>query len=715
MTELSQNPNWPLIANLQPQLRKHVSLHPQVFRGESWYVLRDQSNGRHLRFTAPAYEFIGRLNGKFNVEQAWIKAQAAAGEDGLSQDEVIVILTQLFSLDVLRSGLPTEAKDFFERFRHERRIRRENAIMNPLAIRIPLLDPDNFLNLFVPWVRPLFSKTGLAIWAGVVGFAALLALANFPALSASVDKDILSAGNIVSMLLVFIVIKTIHEFAHAFAVKTWGGNVHEMGITILILAPIPYVDASAAWGFRDKHKRMLVGAIGIIVELFLASLALFVWIIVEPGFIQDVAFNALLIASVSTLLFNGNPLLRFDGYYVLQDLIEVPNLSTRASRYYLYLIQHYLFDIDSVHSPASADGETAWFAVYGLSAFFYRLFILAVIVLFLAEQYLFMGVALGVWAVTMQIILPLIRGGRFLASSPKLAENRPKAILVSAISFGAISLVLLLMPVPNNTNAQGVVWVPDQAQLYAGSDGFISDVLVPPGSQVKAGTPVVQMYSLGLKTSILKLEAKKRELEIRSSEEYINDPIKFDILKEELIQVEAELTLLKERESGLLVRSKVNGTFILPEEWKFKGSYLEKGKLIGYVVNPEHLIVRTVVDQSDIGQVRTKVKQVEVRLAEKLGKTLKVEIERSTPAGITTLPSRALGAAGGGQIAIRMSDESGLTAKEKVFQIDLKLPENIAIAGVGERAYVQFDHGYSTLASQWFQSARQLLLSRLKF
>jgi len=678
-------------------------------------VLRDQSNGRHLRFTAPAYEFIGRLNGKFNVEQAWIKAQAAAGEDGLSQDEVILILTQLFSIDVLRSGLPTEAKDFFERFRHERRIRRESAIMNPLAIRIPLLDPDNFLNLFVPWVRPLFSKTGLVIWAGVVGFAALLALANFPALSASVDKDILSAGNIVSMLLVFIVIKTIHEFAHAFAVKTWGGNVHEMGITILILAPIPYVDASAAWGFRDKHKRMLVGAIGIIVELFLAALALFVWIIVEPGFIQDTAFNALLIASVSTLLFNGNPLLRFDGYYVLQDLIEVPNLSTRASRYYLYLIQHYLFDIDSVHSPASADGETAWFAVYGLSAFFYRLFILAVIVLFLAEQYLFMGVALGVWAVTMQIILPLIRGGRFLASSPKLAENRPKAILVSAISFGAISLVLLLMPVPNNTNAQGVVWVPDQAQLYAGSNGFISDVLVPPGSEIKVGTPVVQMYSLGLKTSILKLEARKRELEIRSSEEYINDPIKFDILKEELIQVEAELTLLKERESGLLVRSKVNGTFILPEEWKFKGSYLEKGKLIGYVVNPEHLIVRTVVDQSDIGQVRTKVKQVEVRLAEKLGKTLKVEIERSTPAGITTLPSRALGAAGGGQIAIRMSDESGLTAKEKVFQIDLKLPENIAIAGVGERAYVQFDHGYSTLASQWFQSGRQLLLSRLKF
>ncbi|MCP4042407.1 MAG: peptidase M50, partial [Gammaproteobacteria bacterium] len=219
----------------------------------------------------------------------------------------------------------------------------------------------------------------VVLWFLVVGFGSLLALANFPDLNAAVDKGILSPGNLVSILLVFIAIKTLHEFAHAFAVKMWGGDVHEMGITLLVLAPVPYLDASATWGFRDKHKRMLVGAIGILVELFLAALALFVWLLVEPGPVQDGALNALLVASVSTLLFNANPLLRFDGYYVLQDLIEIPNLYSRSSRYYLYLIQRYLFGLDHVHSPATAAGETAWFAIYGLGAFFYRLVILVVI------------------------------------------------------------------------------------------------------------------------------------------------------------------------------------------------------------------------------------------------------------------------------------------------------------------------------------------------
>lgn len=715
MTVLSQSPNWPLISKLRPQLRQHVSIYPQVYRGERWYVLRDQSNGRHLRFSAPAYEFIGRLDGDRSVEENWDKALAMLGEDVLSQDEVIMILTQLFAIDVLRSGLPADAKEFFKRFQHERHLRRQRAIMNPLAIRIPLVDPNRILNRFMPWVRPLFSRTGIVLWFLVVGFASLLALINFPDLSASVDKDILSPGNLVSMLLMFMIIKTVHEFAHAFAVKMWGGDVHDMGITLLVLAPVPYVDASAAWGFRDKHKRVLVGAIGILVELFLAALALFMWLLVEPGLVQDAALNALLIASVSTLLFNANPLLRFDGYYVLQDLIEIPNLYSRSSRYYLYLIQRYLFGLDHVHSPATAAGESAWFAIYGLGAFFYRLFILVVIVLFLAEEYLFMGVALGTWSVIMQVIMPLIRGLRFLSANPMLVGRRFRATTVSVLLIGAISAGLLFMPVSLTTRAEGVVWVSDQARVYAGAEGFVTEVLVASGTYIETGTPVVQMRALSLEMHISKLEARRRELEIRSAAEYLEQRVQSEITKDELVTVEAELALLKEQESSLLVRSKVPGTFVLPEEHKVKGRYLRQGELIGYVFSPERLIVRVVVPQSDIGLVRRQVEQVEVRFAERLGETVAVRIVRETPAGSTALPSRALGAAGGGKIAVRMTDDGGLTAAEKVFQVDLGLPEDLEITGVGERTYVRFDHGAEPLASQWLRSGRQLVLSRLSF
>ncbi len=715
MLESTTSPHWPLLAELRPQLRQHVRIYPQTYRGERWYVLRDESNGRHLRFNASAYEFIGRLDGDHRVKEVWDQLVAALADEAPSQDEVVMILTQLFAIDAFRGGLSTDAKQFFNRFQQERRVRRQRTLMNPLAIRIPLLDPDRLLNRMMPWIRPLFSWTGGALWLLLVALASLLALINFPALSAAVDKDILSPANLVLMLLVFVVIKVVHEFAHAFAVKMWGGEVHEMGVTLLVLAPVPYVDASAAWGFRDKYKRILVGAIGILVELFLAAVALLVWLAVEPGLVKDVALNALLIGSVSTLLFNANPLLRFDGYYVLQDLIEIPNLASRSNRYYLYLIQRYLFGLDNAQSPVMARGESIWFAVYGLAAFCYRLLIMAVIVLFLAEQYLVVGIALGCWAVFMQLIMPLSRGIRFLFANPALVGKRFRAASVSMLLLAAVGGGLVFQPVTLTTDAVGVVWVSDQAQVYAGTDGFVSEVLVPSGTEIEAGTAVIQMHAPSLQANIAKLEARRRELQIRGAAERIQQRVQSDITQEELQAVEAELALLREQSTTLRVRSEVAGTFVLPQGSSLKGHYLHQGQLIGYVISPERLIVRTVIPQADIGLVRQQVAKVEVRLAERLGQSVDVDIVRETPAASRSLPSRALGAAGGGDIAVNGTDEGGVTAAEKVFQIDLGLPADVRISGVGERAYVRFDHGAEPLASQWVRSVRQLLLSRLSF
>ncbi|MBV1873970.1 MAG: HlyD family efflux transporter periplasmic adaptor subunit [Gammaproteobacteria bacterium] len=715
MSTSSENPNWPLIAELKPQLRRHVCIYPQVYRGERWYVLRDQSNGRHLRFSAPAYEFIGRLNGSLSVSQALHQSLAMLGEGGLSEDEVILILTQLFSIDVLLSGLPGDAEALFKRFQHERRLRRQSAIMSPLAIRIRLLDPDRLLNRFLPWVRPLFTKAAVVVWVLVFISATLAALVNLPALIAFSDKDIFSVGNLLSMLLVFVVIKAVHEFSHAFAVKIWGGDVHEMGVTILVLAPVPYVDASAAWGFRDKHKRMLVGAVGILMELLLASLALFVWLLVEPGLIKDAAFNALLIGSVSTVLFNANPLLRFDGYYILQDLIEIPNLYTRASRYYLYLIKRYLFGLEEAVSPVTAEGEAFWFSLYGLGAFIYRLVIVVVIVLFLAQEYLVVGIALGCWSFTLQIIMPLVRGARYLYMDPALAGHRVRANTTSVLLIVSVSLVLLFMPIGLSTQVEGVVWVPDQAQVYAGAEGFVTEVLVESGSHVETGTLVVKMHSLPLQAQISTLKGKHRELEIRIAAEKLKAHVQAEILKEEMLTVNAELASLNEQAAALFVYSQAAGTLVFPDAWKLKGRYLKQGQMIAYVLDADRLILRTVVPQSQIGLLRKRVVNVTARFAENLGNSINVDIARMTPAGSITLPSRVLGTAGGGKIPVTQSDESGLSASEKVFQVDLNLPDDFDVGGVGGRAYVSFDHGSEPLVSQWLRSGRQLILSRLSF
>ncbi len=714
MSSAAPSPSWPLLAKACPRLQPHVRIYSQQYRGAAWYFLRDEASGRHLRFSAAAYALVARLDGETSVEDIYAKLPAVPGRNALSQDEVVLLLTQLFAMDLLGGELPGEAREFFGRYQHERRLRRQRSIMNPLAIRVPLLDPDAILNRLMPWVRPLFSRGAALLWLLAVSLAAVLGLANWEALSEAADTSrVLKPSNLVLMFLIFVLIKLVHEFAHAFSVKLWGGEVHEMGITLLVFAPVPYVDASAAWGIRDKHKRALVGAVGVLVELFIAALALFVWLAVEPGLLRDCAFNALLIASISTLLFNANPLLRFDGYYVLQDLIEIPNLYTRSGRYWLYLLQRYVLGIESAVSPVVARGEAPWFAVYGLAALVYRLFILAVIVLFLAEHYLVVGMALAVWALASQLLLPLYKGARFLAATPLLAGRRLRAVAAAVLLVGGVGALLSLVPVSLSSRVEGVVWVADQGLLHSGANGFVEELLVPSGTPVAANTPLVRLRALALEAQIEKLEARQRELEIRGAAERIAQRVQSPSTEAERAALAAELALLRQQQDALVLRSASAGLFVLPDQHRFLGRFVRQGELIGYVINPEQLLVRAVVPQSKIGLIRQQVREVEVRFAERLGEPVSARLARQTPAGSRVLPSRALGSAGGGAVAVSALSGDGLTAVEEIFHLDLMLPANTRVSGIGERAYVRFDHGAEPLLGQWLRQLRQLLLRRL--
>ena len=704
-------PNWPMIAALTPALRQHIRLYPQVYRGERWYVLHDESTGQHLRFNASAYRFIGRLDGYHSVAHILDRLNSDASEERLGEEDATRILGQLLAIDALRSGLPGDAREFFLRFQRDRDLRRQRSLLNPLAIRIPLFDPDALLERLLPWVQPLFSR-GMAIaWLLVVGIAVPIALSHGDEIARALNPDILAPANLLLMLGLFIAIKSVHEFAHAFAVKQWGGEVHEMGITLLVLAPVPYVDASAAWIFPDKRKRILVGLAGMLAELFIAALALFVWLIAEPGPLRDACLNLMLIGSISTLLFNANPLLRYDGYYVLQDLIEIPNLYTRASRYWVYLAQRYLFGLSDTLSPVTARGEAGWFAVYGPLALCYRLIILAAIVMLLASKYLVLGVALGSWAVASQVLWPIARGLRFVFRDPRLQGHRGRAIGVSLCTLLTIGIALALIPAPLTTQAEGVVWVRDQAQVYAASDGFVVDIVAPSGATVKSGDILLRLRSPELEKRIAVLQARHEELDAQGASERIRDRVRSQLTKESLALVDKELRQLTRSRDGLTLRSRSDGTFVLPPGQPLQGRWLRQGELIGYVLAPRSYIVRAVLAQADIGLLRED-SRVEVRLAERPGKSIEARIVARTPAADRTLPSAALGAAAGGRIAVR-KDASGTTAADALFRVDLGLPEETRLAGVGERAHIRFQHGAEPLPRQWLRAGRRLLLHPL--
>jgi putative peptide zinc metalloprotease protein len=250
-------------------------------------------------------------------------------------------------------------------------------------------------------------------------------------------------------------------------------------------------------------------------------------------------------------------------------------------------------------------------------------------------------------------------------------------------------------------------------QVYARAEGFVDKVFVAAGASVRAGTPLFRMRAPELAARIAGLEARVRELQTRGATERIVQRVASKVTDQELAMAQSELTASREEAASLHVASPADGPFVLADAHELQGRHFHKGQLIGYVVKPNNLIVRAVVPQNDIGLLRAGVTRVEVRLAEHLSRVHRVAIVHETPAATTVLPSRALGTAGGGRIAVRRDDPNGVTADERVFSIDLGLPAGADPTGIGERVYVRFEHGASPLALQGWRGMRQLFLSRL--
>jgi putative peptide zinc metalloprotease protein len=453
-----------------------------------------------------------------------------------------------------------------------------------------------------------------------------------------------------------------------------------------------------------------VSAAGMIVELGLAALCMFLWLQVEPGIVRDLALNVMLIGGISTILFNGNPLLRFDGYYIFADAIDVPNLGSRSNKYIAYLSKRYLCGVRGDQSPATAPGEARWFFFYGIAAFIYRQFIMVAIITLIALKAFALAVVLGGWAVFQQLIMPTGKAIAYLFFNPAVRRTRVRAIFVIASLIVAVVGGLFLAPAPHWTRAEGVLWLPEKAHVRTGTGGFVLRLLVAADSLVKTGDPVMALEDPLLDAHLEVLEAQRKELKVEYDATQYEDRVEAQKLKDELKSVQASLERARERIGDLIVRSASDGIFIVPQAQDLPGRFVRHGEPVAYVVNFEEITARVVVPQADVGLVRRNTESVEVRLADDLGTALPATILREVPAAGDRLPSAALGSIGGGKFQVDPQDEQGTRTIDPVFQFDLTLPPGTEIGNAGGRVYVRFDHGTEPLAQQWYRSLRQLFL-----
>jgi putative peptide zinc metalloprotease protein len=702
--------HWYRVAQLKPALREHAAVFRHRYRNNDWWIIRDPVTNRQHRLSPAAHFLVVRMDGDQTVQAIWDHAIEALGEDAPTQSDLIELLGRLHNVDLLRTDVNPDAAELLRRYETRRKGRHRQSFVNPLFLRFSLLDPDRLLRRLLPLGHRLLTPTAFAAWGAIVLTALVLAYTHWEGLVHDAGSNILAPANLVVLWLVYPLMKLLHELGHGLAVKRWGGEVHDTGIMLMVMLPVPYIDASASAAFPDKRKRMIVGAIGIMIEALLAALALFVWLVIEPGLVRQVAFDIMLIGGVSTVFFNGNPLLRFDGYYVLADWIEIPNLAGRSKRYLSYLVQTSLLGVTDRVSPAESRGEAAWFVCYGVASFVYRVLVLFVIAFYLGTTLLIAGVLLAMWVLFTQLAVPFAKSVSSLVRLSQTPRQRLRIYGITAVAFGAVWTLLFSLPLPSTTAAEGVLWLTDRSVVRAGTDCFVVETLQNSGSYVHAGAALANCTDPELlaKADVLKARIETLQREYRGFA--LREQVKRKILVDEIAALAAERDLTKGRIDALTIRSEVAGTFIIPDNTRLEGRFFGQGDTLGFVMSESAMTIRTAVTQGRVGLIRDGTDVVDVRFASVPNRAYRTSISRHLPASTTSLPSAALGTMGGGNLAIDGTDASGTRLDEAVFLMDLAVPAGATPERIGERVHVIFRHGSEVLADQWGRSLRLLLL-----
>lgn len=710
--------SWHRVAEARLGLLPTVVVHKQHARGQDWYVLRDTYNQRFWRITPQAYAFVSRLSARRTVEQVWQSCLRDMPAEAPGQDEVMQVLAQLHQANLLFHDTPADSQTIFTRHREQQRRELQGKLLGFLSVRIPLWDPDAWLS------RQRGLAHALVSWPVGLLLALLMLAGGATAIAQGSrlwgqTEGLFAVDNLAWLYVCMALMKALHEYGHALVVKRFGGEVHGCGLMLLLLVPLPYVDATGSWAFRGRGERALVGAAGILVELLLAAIGALVWAATGPGLVNSLAFNVMVIGSVSSLLFNGNPLLRFDAYYVLSDLLDIANLYQRAGQQWKYFADRWLLGTVQAESPARDQREWWWLTLYGALSFGYRALVFASILLLLADHWL--GVALAFAAVMLfvGVLRPAWQWWQHLRG-PALLRNRPRAMLVSLALVAVPLAVLLWLPWPDALRAPGVVESRQLTRVASASAGRLVAIAAPHGSRVAAGQLLVQLANPELLLEIQAAQAALAEAEALQGMALERAVGEVAVHQQRVAAARERLGQLREREAALTVRAPHAGTWVAEGLHERLNNWVGRGQALGELVNPAGLRFSAVVSQEQADALFGRPLQgAELRLRGQAGAVIQPARLLLVPYQSERLVSPALGWQGGGSVAVRPDDAQGTKAMDPYFELQAFFGD--AGEGAGQALALQGMTGWlrvplpaRPLAAQGWQAVQQLLQKRYR-
>ncbi len=696
-------------ASRKLSIRKRLDLRARRHRyqGRNYWVVKDPVGLQYYRFEEEEYAILQMLDGRSSLDDIAQRFEREFPPQTIRTEELQQFIGMLH-----RSGLViTDAAGQGVQLRKRRDERKKQELLgtftNILSLRFKGVDPERILNFLYPKVRWFFTVTAMVICIALALSALSLVMVQFELFRSRLPDfhSFFAAKNWLWLGLTLAITKVLHEFGHGLSCKHFGGECHEIGIMFLVLTPCLYCNVSDSWMLPNRWHRAAIGAAGMYVELVLASIATFIWWFTDPGPLNYVCLNVMFISSVSTVMFNANPLLRYDGYYILSDVLEIPNLRQKASTILSRKLGAWCLGLEEPEDPFLPKRKQWLFAVYTVASALYRWVVVLSILFFLNKVFepyglKILGQLIALGAVYGLAVQPLVKLYKFFKVPGRLSKVKRWRMYATIGVIVAVVVGVMLIPLPSHIYCSLEVQARDAATVYAEVDGILAAVYVEPGDHVDEGQLLAQLRNIDVDIAIADLEGQERvyqaQLDGLRRVSYDDRRASADVAQvaEALTSVKQQLTQRELDKEKLRLTAPCAGTVLPPTlvpdqsapdeglpvwsgsplEPENLGAAIRTGTRLCQIGDPKRLEARLVIDQGDVELVAPG-QRVEIMLTQSAEYVYVSRIERVSTEDLKTSPPR-LSSLHGGELPTKMDPSGQPRPLNTVYEAVVPLPEN---------------------------------------
>jgi putative peptide zinc metalloprotease protein len=694
--------------HLKVKLRPDLVVQPQFYEGMTHYVIKDPLALKYFRFKIEEYFLLEQFDGNHTLQDVKKAFEKKYRPQTISIEDLTRFVAQLHEAGIIQIDSAEQAKVLVRR-RKKNRWRKVWAFFaNILFIKIPIIDPERLLTRMYPYFRWIFTPAFISLSVTSMLMAIILVVSNWKTFYDKLPdfQSFFNWWTILSFWVCLAVVKVIHEFGHGLTAKHFGGEVHEMGILFLVLTPALYCDVTDSWLLPSKWKRIWISAAGIYVECFLASIATFVWWYSTPGLLNSLAMATMFICSVNTILFNANPLLRYDGYYVMADWLEIPNLRIKSTQFFAYLMQDKVLGLEVPVQSYLPKSRRYLFVTYAVASYVYRWFVTFAILWFLSQflkphKLESISYLLAAGALVPLAGVPAYQIVKFLRTPGRL--RKVKKARASAFAAAAVAIVggVLLIPTPLRVSGTMVLKLSKPEEVYAEVEGRLEELNVKNGTWVTKDT-VLAKLSNPEKLKELIQRQQDQTIAFHKGQWYSRSPetenrVQSVQYKEYADKLEPMIQKINDQIGKLTLICNRDGQVVGSPHRERVGEWVKPGKPFCEVGDPYHLEAHMILDQADIHLIGVDhLAWIKIYgIAERTFKSRVSEIARRSRDEVPTELSNLAG----GEVASKPDPKTGVAKPlTAVYEVIIPVDNPDLTLEQGLRGYAKIDGGYHTLA-----------------